>query len=697
MRRTTSGWAVAALVLLIGGCAPPESEDGSLLEVTDHLAFTVVEGGPDPAPQPVGITNAGTCPLQLTITSETTDGASWLTTPGGPVIAAGGSGQLSIGTTAGTLGLTPGTWTGTVTLDAVCTVTGLPAAGTGAEISVNLTVVAAGVAWPVSGAVSGLNGSITLTELGSAAYTTLTADGPFAFAVDDGAPFEVTITAQPGGQTCTVANGIGTVNGSAVTGIAVTCPQTCPQDALEPNDSINTVVRLPTTPTSLQACPGDEDWFMVELASWTVLDLEAIFSASEGNLDLEIVELGTNAVLASATSTTDDEELGFSAPYGPADFAVHVDLVADAGTSPGTPYSLSGSVSCMPDAAEPNDSQAVVASVAAGLTTWSHCGDVDWFSPNVAPWEDVLLQASYLSAEGNIDLDLVDASGSVLQSSQGTSGGELLSWTGEGDVRVTMTDAGTNPGNGYDLDVLVTCPPDSAEPNDAPGTAAQPTLPLSGADYHLCAGDQDWFEVLLGPGDQLDVSATTGLVSEGDIALELQDVNGGVLASSQTANPVETVSYTANSSEWVRFGITLPTDGGDWDGQSYTLDASVGLTCVDDGYEENDSSGAATALAQNLYPTLQACPNDEDWYAFTVNGGDFLTVTVFAPIAEGNVDLYVYEPGGGLAGQSTSTTDFEDVFFQASVTGVYLVQVVLASDAGFSPGAVYDLDVASGT
>lgn len=49
--------------------------------------------------------------------------------------------------------------------------------------------------------------------------------GSFTFPTPlaDGTPYAVTVLIQPTGQTCTVANGTGTIAGADVTDVAVTC------------------------------------------------------------------------------------------------------------------------------------------------------------------------------------------------------------------------------------------------------------------------------------------------------------------------------------------------------------------------------------------------------------------------------------------------------------------------------------------
>src|SRR6266542_2451448 len=75
------------------------------------------------------------------------------------------------------------------------------------------------------GTLSGLSGdAVTLQDNGSYDTLTLGANGPFTFAkpLKNRSTYAVTVLTQPSGQTCTVANGTGTIAGS-VTNVAVSC------------------------------------------------------------------------------------------------------------------------------------------------------------------------------------------------------------------------------------------------------------------------------------------------------------------------------------------------------------------------------------------------------------------------------------------------------------------------------------------
>ena len=71
---------------------------------------------------------------------------------------------------------------------------------------------------------SGLSGTVVLQDNGGDTLS-VTANGSFTFATQlaSGAAYNVTVQANPSGQTCTVANGSGAIASANVTNVAVTC------------------------------------------------------------------------------------------------------------------------------------------------------------------------------------------------------------------------------------------------------------------------------------------------------------------------------------------------------------------------------------------------------------------------------------------------------------------------------------------
>lgn len=78
----------------------------------------------------------------------------------------------------------------------------------------------------ISGSITGLTGSgLVLSCPGLSSLSVASGAGSFQFGsgLADGASYNVTVLTQPAGQTCTVSNGTGTVSGSNVSNVVVTC------------------------------------------------------------------------------------------------------------------------------------------------------------------------------------------------------------------------------------------------------------------------------------------------------------------------------------------------------------------------------------------------------------------------------------------------------------------------------------------
>jgi len=110
--------------------------------------------------------------------------------------------------------------------DQVCTVVNGQGTLDGAPATdVNVDCAGGVATYKVGGSVSGLSGSLTLALNGGEQSLVVAADGPFQFpaAIADGAHYDVTVSVQPAGQFCMVAQGSGEVDGADVTDVAVAC------------------------------------------------------------------------------------------------------------------------------------------------------------------------------------------------------------------------------------------------------------------------------------------------------------------------------------------------------------------------------------------------------------------------------------------------------------------------------------------
>jgi hypothetical protein len=79
----------------------------------------------------------------------------------------------------------------------------------------------------LTGTVSGLNAGATVTLSNAGVPLPVNSNGPFAFpgVLSIGTSYQVTVTSNPAGQTCTVTNGVGTTTNSTTppTPVTVTC------------------------------------------------------------------------------------------------------------------------------------------------------------------------------------------------------------------------------------------------------------------------------------------------------------------------------------------------------------------------------------------------------------------------------------------------------------------------------------------
>ncbi|HHH30937.1 MAG TPA: hypothetical protein ENK57_21685 [Polyangiaceae bacterium] len=117
--------------------------------------------------------------------------------------------------------------------------------------------------------------------------------------------------------------------------------------------------------------------------------------------------------------------------------------------------------------------------------------------------------------------------------------------------------------------------------------------------------------------------------------------------------------------------VIVPSAATLWCDVADGVDAGDG-TCADDGYEDNDSEGAAAAVAAGSHSGLMVCSGDDDFFRFEVPAGSGLDVAISFDHAEGDLDLALFRDGASVD-TSVSVTDGEQV--SASGGGSYVVHV----------------------
>ncbi|MEO1231072.1 MAG: hypothetical protein AAFZ18_19430 [Myxococcota bacterium] len=483
-----------------------------------------------------------------------------------------------------------------------------------------------------------------------------------------------------------------------------------------PNNDAASARDLPeasgSTFDELKLCPGDEDWYRIDVAAGTFLTVDARFRHLEGDLELQLfLEDGTTLVDQSR-STTDNERV---------ELEVGTDLTLFARTFLGTQtvrpldYRLvigrDPGAACADDGAEPNDGPGEANQLLFGTPFEGRLcpADPDWFSLRAVPaGARVILDLDFVDGLGNLDLEVYRAGGTIpLLSSRGTSDGERLEldtpYGGDFFVRVVGESADTNvytlratllPGQGG------RCVDDVNEPNDGPSTST-PNLPL-GVDqtFSLCGGDEDWFAVDVNAFEV--VTAELGFDGLADLDLSLHppgttDRNASPLRASTGLAPREYLSF--RSFETGRFLVRVygarTTDAADY---VLRIDKPSTSSCAPDA---NDlamlGNDQATAVSLGFPPVREAeatlCGGDEDWYQVFVRGGFDNIFRLQYPSSLATLDFELLDFEGNVifssVGQTLDSLRTVNVDVPGNGVGVVVVRV-LSTNGGVAP---YSLSV----
>jgi hypothetical protein len=94
---------------------------------------------------------------------------------------------------------------------------------------------------------------------------------------------------------------------------------------------------------------------------------------------------------------------------------------------------------------------------------------------------------------------------------------------------------------------------------------------------------------------------------------------------------------------------------------------------ADDPYEDNDTMETAAAMTPGTYSNLQSL--DDDWYKVNIPAGQDLIVTINFDSANGNLDLYLYDPDGNYLDSDYGLKDSKTVSAGNLAAGWYYIYV----------------------
>ena len=342
--------------------------------------------------------------------------------------------------------------------------------------------------------------------------------------------------------------------------------------------------------------------------------------------------------------------------------------------------------SLTPDRFEENDDQSTATLLEAGtydqLTITS--GDDDYYGIEVCAGGDFDATITFSSLIGDLDLDLLDNTGLLLDSSTSVSGQETVSWSNRsGNAQTVYLNVYGFLGdeNQYSLNFNVSgcdqpvdpqLAPDQYEENDLSQSAAR----LEAGSYSgltRTSGDDDWYIVSVCEGGQIDVEI---LFSHAQADLNAWLYNSGVLYldGSLSSTDNETLSASGLSAQDVYINVF------GYGAAEAVYDMTITISGCEQGLEEdrleeNDTRQTGEYLRPNLYSNLTITQGDEDWVVFDVCEGGTIDIQITFSDAEGDLDMSLYGPSDNLLQSSASSSDNEAINYTNATQGQYALRV----------------------
>jgi hypothetical protein len=232
-----------------------------------------------------------------------------------------------------------------------------------------------------------------------------------------------------------VRGGVGADVGYTITA-AVTCgsDQVCPaDDAAEDNDDAASAASLDLgVPVDAAVCGTDRDFWQVPTTPGCFADIVATFDDDRGDVDLFLVQRTGGTEIQNSPGTGDREQIT-RVLASPDDVVLRVDLFNGGAANAGNGYRLRIDEICAADLGcpgddpnEDNDTRGDARSLGReDATLGIVCGnDEDFFSVVPKAGCTTTFRVSFVDADGDIDIVLLDESSGATLSSSRTRGNE---------------------------------------------------------------------------------------------------------------------------------------------------------------------------------------------------------------------------------------------------------------------------------
>lgn len=494
----------------------------------------------------------------------------------------------------------------------------------------------------------------------------------------------------------------------------------CADDGHEDDDDVASAKVLESdTPYEGRICTADPDWFVIRnVPASSRITAHLDVRARLGDLDLELWRGNSSQPLLRATSTNDGEDLAYDASFGGDYYLRVVGKRADSNV-----YTVRAEVRdspglvCQDDRFEPNQApeeatRAPDMTMTPDLEELSLCeGDEDWYVVNLGPGEAALADIGF---EPSVDLELklyapgATAGGAapIIQSSA-RFGREFVGWraTTPGDyyVRVHTVEAESIAPYTMHIERLppLVCTDDFVDAQGLGDTQLEAfpmDLPPTRLDgLTLCAGDSDWYQLIL-MGGFTNVVRLHYIESDATLDAIIYDGNGAQLVNTAGGGSAKEIAVNVEGAGGIavvfleaRRSLGFETV------YNITVDLAPLVECENDSAEPNDilslaSEAASSTVSPILVDGLSLCTTtfnlatmqgDQDWFEIHPPAvGARITARTLAP--NGDLFLELRSPGGARracinSGPNRCYSDGNDreelVTFTATTTNPYYLRV----------------------
>jgi hypothetical protein len=253
--------------------------------------------------------------------------------------------------------------------------------------------------------------------------------------------------------------------------VGVTCgaDQVCPADDIhEDNDGPASAAALDRgVPVDAAVCGADEDFWQLPVQPGCLAEVTATFSHGRGDIDLFVQARDSETERARSTSLSNEERIHVMLD-DPADFVARVILFRGSDAAAGNGYRLVVDQICLGDLGCPgddpmenNDTRAAARALGRDDATLGIvCGnDEDFFRVTPQQGCTTTFFADFVDADGDIDLELLDADGTRISGSASSDDDEEIRYAAPSNAAVVLRVFGFGDAqNRYRLTTTTTCP-----------------------------------------------------------------------------------------------------------------------------------------------------------------------------------------------------------------------------------------------